>query len=97
MMPRYAANVDNNQQEIVQALIAAGASVHYLKVPVDLLVGYAGKTVLVEIKNLKTAYGRKGANKLQKSFMETWSGGAVSMLTDVASAMTMLRVMGGAV
>ena len=42
---RYAARSDANQSEIVAALRASGASVFVLKLPVDLLVGYAGKTL----------------------------------------------------
>jgi len=57
---RHAARVDSNQTEIVAAFRAIGASVFVLKLPVDLLVGYAGKTVLVEVKDPTSAYGKKG-------------------------------------
>jgi hypothetical protein len=42
--------VDANQDQIVVALRAAGASVWIISLPVDLLVGYKGHTFLVEIK-----------------------------------------------
>ena len=52
---RRAARRDSNEVEIVRALIAAGASVTHLSgvdgLP-DLLVGYQGRTVLLEVKHL---------------------------------------------
>lgn len=47
---RHAARRDKNEDEIVTALEAAGASVTRLGQPVDLLVGYAGRTTLLEVK-----------------------------------------------
>ena len=53
-MPKYAARSDSNQQDIMDALRAAGASVVSLHrmgggMP-DLLVGYDGKNYLMEVK-----------------------------------------------
>jgi hypothetical protein len=48
---RYAARVDQNQDQIVTALRAAGAYVWVIGLPVDLLVGHKGHTFLVEVKN----------------------------------------------
>ena len=92
-MPRYAAKADNNQPEITQAFLDGGASVYHLKVPVDLMVGYAGQTVLVEVKNLETRYGRKGANERQGNFMATWKGGAVALVDGPEAARRLMKLM----
>jgi hypothetical protein len=94
---RYAARVDSNQAEIVAALRAAGASVWFIKLPVDLLVGYAMKWALVECK---TTTGTKipKPNKhtaLQKQFMLDHHGGTVATVTDVEGALRVLEVMRG--
>ena len=41
---------DANEPEIVAALEAIGCDVHRLNKPVDLVVGYRGRTVLLEVK-----------------------------------------------
>jgi hypothetical protein len=48
---RRAAKIDAVQPEIVEALRAVGATVYYIKEPVDLLVGYRGRTVVLECKS----------------------------------------------
>lgn len=92
---RYAARVDHNQAEIVSALRAAGASVWIIGLPVDLLVGYCGKTALVEVKRLEGKRAPKAAahTRLQKGFMLEWKGGLVATVTDVAGALLVLRTM----
>lgn len=60
---RRAARRDRNEVEIVAALTAAGASVTYLSSPgvPDLLVGYQGRTLLLEVKvGLGPRGGRSG-------------------------------------
>ena len=90
---RHAARVDANQAEIIAAMRTAGASVLVIGLPVDLLVGYADKTALVEIKNPKTSYGKAGANKYQTAFMQTWRGGPVALVDSVEAALRVLKVM----
>jgi hypothetical protein len=90
---RRAARVDGNQAEIVAALRDAGASVYLIQLPVDLLVGYGGKTALVEIKNLDSRYGRAGANANQASWLERWKGGTAAIVDSVDSAQRLLAVM----
>ena len=90
---RYAARSDANQSEIVAALRASGASVFVLKLPVDLLVGYAGKTALVEIKDPNSRYGRKGLNQNQSAFLMGWNGGTVALIDSVESAQNLIRMM----
>lgn len=74
-IPRYAAAVDRNQQEIVKALRDAGCDVYILKKPVDLAVGRAGKTYLLEVKVPK-AKGERGGRKTdeQEKFFANWRG-----------------------
>jgi hypothetical protein len=91
-MPRYAARVDASQDAIVSALRAAGASVTLIKWPVDAIVGYMGTTMLMEFKTAGTYYAKKGANKNQRDFMETWRGGPVSMVDGPEAALRALKV-----
>ncbi len=58
---RRAARRDANEAAIVAALIAAGASVTHLSVAgaPDLLVGAAGRTVLIEVKRERGPRGGK--------------------------------------
>jgi hypothetical protein len=88
---RYALRKDLNQTAIVDCLLKGGASVYALHVPVDLLVGIRGKTYLVEIKNKKTQYGKKGLNENQKEFVTNFKGGAVVILDSVESAINFLN------
>ena len=92
---RYAARVDANQPEIVDALRKAGASVWIIGLPVDLLVGFRGKTMLMEVKTMTGKRAPKAAKhtQLQKDFMLDWGGGAVSTVTDVEGALRALEVM----
>ena len=50
---RRAKRTDLNQAEIVQALRSAGARVWILGQPLDLLVGFRGRLVLLEVKSHK--------------------------------------------
>lgn len=84
---RWAARADANQTEIVKALRAAGASVWHIKWPVDLIVGYQGRTILMEIKTRNGTYTDD-----QKSFLSTWTGGMVATVRDVEGALRALKV-----
>ena len=92
---RHAARVDANQAEIVEALRKAGASVWIIGLPVDLLLGHAGKTMPVEVKTTTGKRNPKPAKhtQLQKDFMLNWRGGPVATVTDVEGALRVLRVM----
>lgn len=50
-MRRYAAKIDANQPDIVAALRAIGCSVDVIGEPVDLLVGYRGRSGTLEVKD----------------------------------------------
>ena len=88
---------DQNHDEIVAALIAAGVSVLDTSavgcgMP-DLVVGFGGFTGLVEIKNLKNKYGRKGLNKNQAQWFADWKGGPAAVVGDVDGALRFARVL----
>lgn len=88
---RHAARVDASQEAIVSALRAAGASVTLIKWPVDAIVGFRNLTILMEFKTPGTQYGKK-PNKNQRSFMETWNGGPVSLVDGPEAALRALGV-----
>ena len=90
---RFATRQDGNHRAIVNALRAGGATVYEIRRPADLLVGYAGKTALAEIKDLSTGYGRKGLNDNQRTFLETWNGGTFATITDTEGAARLLALM----
>ena len=94
---RRAARVDANQQAIVEALRAAGAYVFIIGLPVDLLVGFLGRTMLVEVKTLtgKREPRAKGYTDLQRDFLASWTGGPVATVTDVESALRALETLTG--
>ena len=89
---RRDAKVDANQGEIVSALQAAGCSVFVAGRPVDLIVGARNVTILMEVKNPKTSYGRRGANSNQSRFMEDWRGGPVAIVDSPEAALRAVGV-----
>jgi len=86
------ARIDTNHKEIVKALREAGATVVSLAsmkhgCP-DLLVGYAGETLLMEIKrNSKSRFTPD-----QLDFMGKWRGGAISRVDSVDAAIRALGI-----
>lgn len=93
----YACKVDANHKEIVDAMKAVGASIidtsRLGKGMPDVIVGFRGQTILMEIKNPKTQYGRKGLNANQRKWAEEWSGGPLSIVDSVDAALRMLGVL----
>jgi len=85
---RRAARVDANQDQVVSALRAAGAYVWIIGLPVDLLVGYKGQTVLMEVKDGP----KKRLTALQDTFFENWTGGTLSRVDGPEAALNVLRV-----
>lgn len=81
---RHNAKKDANHNEIVGYLESGGAFVidcskmmHGMS---DLLVWHIEQWHLVEIKNPKTAYGKKGLNPSQMKFANNWQGGPVYII-----------------
>ena len=87
---RRAARTDSNQEEIVKALRAVGASVESLAavghgVP-DLLVGYQGKTILMEVKDGEKPPSQRKLTPDQGKWHYEWNGGKVYIVDSVQSA-----------
>lgn len=88
-MLRTASRVDANQPQIVAALRAIGASVlhcHQLKNCFDLLVGYRGRTFLMEIKTGPTEKLTPG----EAEFQRTWRGTPYHVVCSVEQALRIL-------
>ena len=98
---KYGAKKDANHGEVVDALNAAGASVIDTSsmgggFP-DIIVGYAGKTMLMEIKNPKTGYGKRGLNKNQVIWKDRWTGGPYAVVSSAEMAVAAIKALGGPV
>jgi len=92
-MTYYKKRVDENQKTIVHTFIALGASVLNLSTVgrgcPDLLIGYRGKSVLVEIKrDAKVSF-----TEPQVKFMQEWRGGAVSRIDSVDAAIRLIKML----
>jgi Holliday junction resolvase len=86
------ARIDTNHKEIVKALRDAGATVVSLAAMKhgcpDLLVGYAGETMLMEIK--RDAKAKFTSDQLD--FLSKWKGGSISRVDSVDAAIRALGI-----
>lgn len=82
---RRAAKRDFSEPEIVSALTQCGFSVYRLDQPVDLLVGFRGKSYLIECKTGHKGYG-KSLNDNQQKFADQWRGSPVVKLCSAQEA-----------
>lgn len=94
---RRAAKIDANQPEIVSALRKAGATVQSLAAigagcP-DILIGYANKTALVEIKDGSKVPSAQKLRPLQEDWHANWRGGTLATVNSVESALRVLTIM----
>ena len=92
---RRAARTDANHEEIVKALRAVGASVQSLAavghgVP-DLLVGYLGKTILMEVKDGTKSPSKRQLTEDQVKWIDSWTGGSVFIVDNVEAAWNALK------
>ncbi len=85
---RRAARIDANQEAVVTALRAAGAYVWIIGLPVDLLVGYKDRTLLMEVKTGP----KKLLTALQADFFENWSGSTLARIDCPEAALRMIGV-----
>lgn len=93
---RRAAKIDGNQTAIVAALRAAGASVQSLAavgdgVP-DLLVGFRGQTLLVEVKDSSQPPNKRKLTPDQLEWHGAWRGGPLAVVDGVEAALRVLGV-----
>lgn len=91
---RRAAKVDSNQAEIVAALRRIGASVQPIHtlgrgVP-DLLVGYRGRNLLLEVKDGSLAPSRRALTPDEQAWADSWCG-AVEIVLNPQDALARLR------
>ena len=91
-----AAKIDANQEAVVTALRAAGATVQSLAgvgkgVP-DLLVGYKGQTLLMEIKDGFKAPSARLLTEDQLRWHHNWKGGALAVVDSPDGALRMIGV-----
>lgn len=95
-MSYHARQRDKNERPIIDALKAIGASVQQLDalgVP-DLLVGFDGRTYLIEVKaeHGKPGIGMKkcesGLRDSQEKWWSLWRGAVPSIATTPAEALT---------
>ena len=71
---RYAAKRDANEPAIARALRKAGCSVVIVDQPCDLIVGRAGLTYLLEIKDGSKVKSARKLTKSQQAWRKTWRG-----------------------
>jgi hypothetical protein len=82
---RYGKKKDVNQGEIVSMLEKIGATVSILDTPCDLLVGYRGENLLLEVKDGSLPPSARKLTKAQEEFKRTWRG-QFNVVTSVAEA-----------
>lgn len=88
------ARTDHNQKRIVEALRRVGATVFSLhKVGQgcpDLLVGYRGRNLLIEVKNSDQVKSKRKLTPDEKQFHESWRG-QVAIVETVDEALMVLN------
>jgi hypothetical protein len=97
---RRAAKVDANQPAIVQALRAIGCSVQPLHTVgqgcADLLVGYRGRNVILEVKDGAKPPSARTLTPDQREWIAAWRGGQVWVVHSVEQAIEAVTAMGTA-
>jgi hypothetical protein len=91
---RRAARVDANQEQIVSAMRACGATVRIVTqgdgLP-DLLVGYRGYTILMEVKDGRKPPSARRLTEEEQKFFENWTGGMLAIVNSVDEALELLK------
>lgn len=91
---RRAAKVDANQEQIVSALRACGATVRIVTqgdgLP-DLLVGYRGYTILMEVKDGRKPPSARKLTEEEQKFFDNWTGGMLAIVNSVDEALELLK------
>ena len=91
---RHAARIDANQEKIVAALRAMGATVRIVTqgngLP-DLLVGFRGVTILMEVKDGQKVPSARKLTPAEQKFFEEWRGGIVAIVNSVDEAIALLK------
>ena len=91
---RYAARIDANQEQIVSALRAHGATVRIVTqgngLP-DLLVGYKGFTLLLEVKDGNKVPSARKLTSAEQKFFDEWTGGMLAVVNSADEAIEILK------
>ena len=91
---RRANRIDDNQNDIVAALRKAGATVRIISqgegIP-DLLVGFRGETILLEVKDGNKPPSARTLTDAEKKFFDEWEGGLCMIVKSVEDALEMLE------
>ena len=91
---RYANRIDANQNMIVDALRKAGAVVRIISqgdgIP-DLLVGYKGYTILMEVKDGDKVPSARKLTEPEQKFFDDWRGGMLAVVNSVEEALEILK------
>jgi hypothetical protein len=91
---RYAARIDANQEHIVSALRAHGATVRIVTqgngLP-DLLVGYKGFTLLLEVKDGNKVPSARKLTPAEQKFFDEWTGGMLAIVNSADEAIEILK------
>lgn len=64
-LPRYAAQRDGNEPDIVKALEKVGAKVERMSKPCDLAVQFRGAHYLIEVTNPASKYRKRSPDQLE--------------------------------
>lgn len=96
MSRHHRTRYDDNHHITVGHFLALGCSVTDtagLGAPgfPDLVVGCCGVNHLVEVKNLETAYGRRGLAPQQTAYNDGWRGEAVELVTCLGDVEDLVR------
>jgi hypothetical protein len=90
---RRAARRDDGESEIVSALREAGAVVRVITqgdgIP-DLLVGYRGYTILMEVKDGTKPPSKRALTPAEEQFFMDWTGGMLVIVNSVGEALDVL-------
>ena len=91
---RRANKIDANQNDIVAALRKAGATVRIVSqgegIP-DLLVGFRGKTALLEVKDGLKPPSARQLTPAEQKFFDEWTGGLCVVVKSVEDALEILK------
>ena len=91
---RRAARRDDGEDEIVKALREAGAVVRVVTqgdgIP-DLLVGYNGFTILMEVKDGTKPPSKRKLTEAEEKFFAEWTGGMLLIVNSVEEALEVLK------
>jgi len=91
---RRANRIDANQNDIVDALREAGAVVRIISqgdgIP-DLLVGYNGYTILMEVKDGDKVPSKRQLTESEQKFFDEWTGGMIAVINNVQEALDILK------